>query len=351
MKSKAERLLYKKGKEEKGMKKVIAMLMATIMMFSLCACSARGKNEENASSAEQSGSETERYRVGLVAKNQTDQFTAWQANELVNACEKEYADQFEIEMIDGGGDNAKILAGMETFISKGVDVIFVQPNDIESLIPTINTAYEQGIIVITLGEKIDDGKSTSILSSEKGMGFLLGEKAAEVLPENANVVIVEGLAGLSAVVDRTEGIKEGLASTGRDDINVLVTQNANWERDKAMNYMEDWLTMYDQIDGVLSHDDIMLLGAVSAIESAGRKDEFSFLGGIDGLPEGCTAVEEGRITCSVAQDAPSQAKAAFDMALQTLKGGTQEDVIVETELITKDNVEKWINIHKEVGNM
>ena len=39
------------------------------------------------------------------------------------------------------------------------------------------------------------------------------------------------------------------------------------------------------------------------------------------------------------------------MALQTLKGGTQEDVIVETELITKDNVEKWINIHKEVGNM
>lgn len=79
------------------------------------------------------------------------------------------------------------------------------------------------------------------------MGFLLGEKAAEVLPENANVVIVEGQAGLSVVVDRTEGIKEGLASTGRDDINVLVTQNANWERDKAMNYMEDWLTMYDQI--------------------------------------------------------------------------------------------------------
>jgi len=141
MKSKAERLLYKKRKEEKGMKKVIAMLMVTIMMFSLCACSASGKNEENASSAEQSGSETEKYRVGLVAKNQTDQFTAWQANELVNVCEKEYADQFEIEMIDGGGDNAKILAGMETFISKGVDVIFVQPNDIESLIPTINTAY------------------------------------------------------------------------------------------------------------------------------------------------------------------------------------------------------------------
>lgn len=209
MKSKAERLLYKKRKEEKGMKKVIAMLMVTIMMFSLCACSASGKNEENASSAEQSGSETEKYRVGLVAKNQTDQFTAWQANELVNVCEKEYADQFEIEMIDGGGDNAKILAGMETFISKGVDVIFVQPNDIESLIPTINTAYEQGIIVITLGEKVDDGKSTSILSSEKGMGFLLGEKAAEVLPENANVVIVEGQAGLSVVVDRTEGIKEG----------------------------------------------------------------------------------------------------------------------------------------------
>ena len=328
------------------MKKVIAILLVAIMILSLCAC-ANGTTKEV---PEQNETET-KYKVGLVAKNQTDQYTAWQANEILSACANDYADKFEVEMIDGGGDNAKLMAGMETFISKGVDVIFVQPLDIEALIPTIREAHEKGIIVITLSEKVADGYSTSILSSEKGMGYLLGQKAAEVLPENANVVIIEGQAGLSVVVDRTEGIKEGLASTGRSDINILVTQNANWERDKAMNYMEDWLTMYDRIDGVLSHDDIMLLGAVSAIEAAGRKDEFSFLGGIDGLPEGCTAVKEGRTTCSVAQDAPAQAKAAFEMALQTLEGGTQEDVVVETELITTENVDKWIDIHKAAGNM
>ena len=328
------------------MKKIIAILLVAIMILSLCAC-ASGTTKDVPEQKE----EKEKYKVGLVAKNQTDQYTAWQANEILSACANNYADKFEVEMIDGGGDNAKLMAAMETFITKGVDVIFVQPLDIEALIPTINAAYEKGIIVITLGEKIADGHSTSILSSEKGMGFLLGQKAAEVLPENANVVIIEGQAGLSVVVDRTEGIKEGLTSSGRDDINILVTQNANWERDKAMNYMEDWLTMYDRIDGVLSHDDIMLLGAVSAIEAAGRKDEFSFLGGIDGLPEGCTAVKEGRTTCSVAQDAPSQAKAAFEMALQTLEGGKQEDVEISTELITAENVDKWIKIHQDAGNM
>ena len=127
------------------------------MVFTLAAC---GKTDEKTA-----GGEGKKYKVGLVAKNQTDQFTAWQANELVKACEEKYNDKFEIEMIDGGGDNAKIIAGMETFISKGVDVIFVQPNDTESLIPTINQAYENDIIVITLGEKVEDGKSTSILSS------------------------------------------------------------------------------------------------------------------------------------------------------------------------------------------
>ncbi|MEG1304908.1 MAG: sugar ABC transporter substrate-binding protein, partial [Oscillospiraceae bacterium] len=185
--------------------------------------------------------------------------------------------------------------------------------------------------------------------SEFGMGELLGKAAAEKLPENAKIVIIEGQAGLSVVVDRTEGIKAGLST--RKDVEILVVQNADWARDKAMNYMEDWLTLYKQIDGVLSHDDVMLLGAVSAIQNAGRAKEFSFLGGIDGLPEGCEAVKAGTTSCSVAQDAPMQAIAAFDMALKTLEGGKQEDVTVETELITKDNVEKWLAIHAASGNM
>ncbi len=323
-------------------KKVMALLTVGILAMGLFGC---GEKEDSAKAE----GEPEKYQLGLVAKNQTDQFTAWQANEVVAACEDEYSDKFDIEVIDGSGDNAKLISGMETFISKGVDVILVQPNDIESLIPTIQQAYKEGIPVITLSEKVDDGQSTSILSSEKDMGYLLGEKAAEVLPENANIVIIEGMAGLTAVIERTEGIKEALAE--REDVNILVVQNANWERDKAMNYMEDWLTAYDKIDGVLSHDDVMLLGAVKAIENAGRLDEFSFLGGIDGLPEGCEAVKSGLTTCSVAQNAPEQAKAALDMALQTLEGGEQEDVVVDTELITKDNVDKWLEIHEKSGNI
>ena len=325
------------------MKKLLSLLLVFTLMFTMVAC---GQEDDG---KDVSGDGGEKYKIGLVAKNQTDQFTAWQANEIVNACEKEYSDIFEIEMIDGGGDNANIVSAMETFISKGVDAIFVQPNDTESLIPTINDAYDQGIIVITLGEKVEDGKSTSILASEFGMGELIGKAAAEKLPEDSNIVIIEGQAGLSVVVDRTEGIKSGLES--RDDINILVVQNANWERDKAMNYMEDWLTLHEKIDGVLSHDDIMLLGAVNAIEKSGRMEEFSFLAGIDGLPEGCQAVENGKIDCTVAQDAPAQAIAALEVAKETLEGGEQKDRTVDTELITKDNVDKWIKIHTESGNM
>ena len=181
-------------------KKVMALLTVGILAMGLFGC---GEKEDSAKAE----GEPEKYQLGLVAKNQTDQFTAWQANEVVAACEDEYSDKFDIEVIDGSGDNAKLISGMETFISKGVDVILVQPNDIESLIPTIQQAYKEGIPVITLSEKVDDGQSTSILSSEKDMGYLLGEKAAEVLPENANIVIIEGMAGLTAVIERTEGIK------------------------------------------------------------------------------------------------------------------------------------------------
>ena len=48
---------------------------------------------------------------------------------------------------------------------------------------------------------------------------------------------------------------------------------------------------------------------------------------------------------------PEQAKAALNMAIQTLEGGTQEDVVVDTELITAENVDKWLEIHKNSGNL
>ena len=108
--------------------KVLAGVLTAVMALGMFAGCGEKKEEEKSDG---------KYQVGLVAKNQTDQFTAWQANELVAACEGDYSDKVDVEVIDGAGDNAKLISGMETFISKGVDVIFVQPNDIESLIPTI----------------------------------------------------------------------------------------------------------------------------------------------------------------------------------------------------------------------
>ncbi|WP_343208088.1 sugar ABC transporter substrate-binding protein [Anaerolentibacter hominis] len=333
----------------KQRKSMLAVLLIFTLLFSLSGCAKTDEPAGDGNGKQQQTEEGGKFSIGLVAKNQTDQFTAWQANEIMNTCQKDYADVFDIEMIDGEGDNAKIINAIETFTAKGVNAILVQPDDKEAIKTTISAAYDKGIIVITLSEKVDDGQSTSITSSEYSMGYLLGSCAAEKLPPDAKVVLIEGQAGQSAVIGRTEGIEKALSERG--DIEVLVKANANWARDKAMNYMEDWLVLYPHIDGVLSHDDIMLLGAVNAIDAAGRRDEFSFLGGVDGLPEGCTAVKDGVTTCSVAQDAPAQAKAALDMVKQTLGGGEQKDVEVETELITSDNVDKWLDIHKAAGNM
>ena len=70
-----------------------------------------------------------------------------------------------------------------------------------------------------------------------------------------------------------------------------------------------------------------------------------------GIIEAMKLMNEIQKMCIRDRNAPAQAKAALDMALSTLEGGKQEDVVVDTELITKDNVDKWLEIHEKSGNM
>ena len=127
--------------------------------------------------------------------------------------------------------------------------------------------------------------------------------------------------------------------------------DASFNKDEAMNAMDDWLQKYDNIDGVICQSDGMALGAIESYKSNNKDISDVQFYGIDGLADGCLSIEAGELTATVLQDANAMADKAIEMVNGLLDGSIEGNPIesIDAEVITKDNVEDMIASHKENG--
>jgi ABC-type sugar transport system substrate-binding protein len=126
------------------------------------------------------------------------------------------------------------------------------------------------------------------------------------------------------------------------DIKVLYTQPADWMRDLAMQTMENWLQLGEQIDGVVAHNDEMALGAYDAIKDAGLEKDIKVIG-LDAIPAALESVKGGELIATVLQANEEIGRKAIDIALALAKGETvDETYYIPFVLITQDNVDEYL---------
>lgn len=131
--------------------------------------------------------------------------------------------------------------------------------------------------------------SSSVLPDDVAAGAQEMQMMADELGGKGNIVILQGPLGSSPELDRTEGIQSVLDEN--PGIKVLAKDTANWTRDQAVNKMKNWVSSFgDKIDGVVSENDDMGLGALQALKEAGMDVPIV---GIDGIEDGLRAVENG----------------------------------------------------------
>ena len=169
-------------------------------------------------------------------------------------------------------------------------------------------------------------------------GELEAQAAIDKIGGAGNVVILEGPIGQSAQLDRMEGNQNVLAEN--PDITLLANQTANWSRDEAVSIMENWLQAYPDIDAVIAHNDEMALGAIQAIEAAGKMDQITVTG-VDAIKDGCNAVKEGTLLGTVYQDAKLEGGNGLQLCYDILTGNEpdQKFNLIDMTLITQDNVD------------
>ncbi|QFU00857.1 D-ribose-binding periplasmic protein precursor [Halomonas sp. THAF5a] len=240
----------------------------------------------------------------------------------------------ELIVLDSSNDAARELSNVEDALSRDVDVLLINPTDSDAVVSSVRTANAQDVPVITLDRSANGGSVVSHIASDNvAGGELAGEFIIDQLGGEGKVVQLEGVPGASATRDRGEGFMTAIEAM--DGIELVATQPANFNRSEGLNVMENLLQAHPQIDAVFAQNDEMALGAQRALQASGLDDVV--LVGFDGTDDGIQAVNDGKMSATIAQQPARIGEFGVTAADRLLKGESVEaSVPVPLQLVVQE---------------
>ena len=237
---------------------------------------------------------------------------------------------YDLVVLDSQNDPAKELANVEDISVRGVKVLLINPTDSDAVGNAIAVANQKKLPVITLDRAANKGQVVAHIASDNTAGGeMAGNYIAEKLGKGAKIIQLEGIAGTSAARERGAGFAKAAQA---HDFKILASQPADFDRSKGLNVMENLLTAQPEVQGVFAQNDEMALGALRAIQAAGKKD--LVLVGFDGTDDGVKAVKGGKMAATIAQQPDKIGEIGVQTADKVLKGEKVEASIpVELKII------------------
>ena len=237
---------------------------------------------------------------------------------------------YDLVVLDSQNDPAKELANVEDVSVRGVKVLLINPTDSDAVGNAIAVANQKKLPVITLDRAANKGQVVAHIASDNSAGGeMAGNYIAEKLGKGAKIIQLEGLVGTSAARERGAGFAKAAHA---HDFKILASQPADFDRSKGLNVMENLLTAQPEVQAVFAQNDEMALGALRAIQAAGKKD--LVLVGFDGTDDGVKAVKGGKMAATIAQQPDKIGEIGVQTAAKVLKGETVEAAIpVELKII------------------
>jgi inositol transport system substrate-binding protein len=344
-------------------RKVSAFLSTLLVMAMLGGCASTGGSSSAAApaaSAAAGGTSSaasvaapaaadKKYKVAFIARAQSDSFAAWLANSVKDEAKK--YPNISLEVFDGEANDDKENTMIENAITNKFDCIIVQPNNGEAQRPYVEKVVAAGIKAITTNAAISGIKGASSVDADPyEQAAVNAREAVKQVPQNAKVVVLKGPSGnFHADQRRISWQKEFFDK--RPDVKIVGEQIANWNKDEAMKYMEDWVQSNGQIDAVISMNDNMCAGALEVVKDNAKYSKMLAYG-VDGTAEGCLLIQQGKITSTCLQSAFDLATKILDTANKLLTGAqTQIDTKIGAPLVNKDNVAQYIDMYKKAGQL
>jgi ribose transport system substrate-binding protein len=320
-----------------GARPLVLLGFAILLACLLAACGGSKSTSSGSNASASSGSSTnaansgaQAASVGPTSEQPTTRYVRWSQpkasphlskifgisilekseifTQFVEGGEKESAScKMESTVATSEANAATQVNQVNSFVQRGAGAIFAQDFDDASMQPVLLSAMKQGIGVSAFNMKAD----TQITASQYAAGQLQAETVLKYIKENLNDkaelvhfnvehVLPDREAGWNSVMKKAPA---GVKIVANIPANPETTATGN----KAMTTVLQAHPGVNIVDGT----DTPLLGALAAVEAAGKQRQVAFIG-FNGDPQAIKDVEKG---------GPYKATVGYDFAVMGALAG------------------------------
>ena len=314
---------------------IAALLLILSMGLISCAKPAGGTPEDNpVPQEEEEEEEIVSYKFGFSCISMENPYY-----ETLEASIREAIEESGSTLIsrDPKGDSTAQIQQIRDMIADGIQAIFLCPVDWEKIAPALTELKEADIEIINLDTQVQDREEVDayVGSDNINAGVICGEKLIEAAPDGGQVVILE-CTTQNSIIDRINGFEETIAGKGFE---VVERSETGGNKDEAKTQMAQILKEQDHITAVMCGNDQIALGALEAIEEAGRSEMMIY--SVDGSPKlKQELAKDGSLVVGIAAQSPINiGKSAVTVALQIMNGERYEkETLEEVLFIDRSNV-------------
>jgi galactofuranose transport system substrate-binding protein len=268
----------------------------------LAACA----KEDDSSSSSSSGGGSKAITLGF---SQVGSESGWRSanTDSVKASAKEAG--YTLKFSDAQQKQENQISAIRSFIAQKVDVIAFSPVVVTGWDAVLKEAKAKKIPVVLTDRSVETSDE-SLYVTLVGSDFTdEGRRAARILEKvlekaghkgAVKIAQLEGTTGAAPAIERAKGFKEVMDADHKDDWKIVVSQTGDFTRAGGKQVMAAFLQSHPDIDVLFAHNDDMGIGAIQAIEAAGKKPGKDILiVTVDGVKDGFVAMSEGKINAIV----------------------------------------------------
>lgn len=278
------------------------------------------------------------WNIGFCGKGLGNEW----AQKMIADAQSHAADIGVVLKADGMEDIEFQANLIDTYITLKMDAIVIAPTDAKGVVPSVVKAIKAGIVVINVDSMLDQAllKDEGVMvpyigPDNRAAAKLSGDELAKALSAGDKVVILEGEPGAENAQQRTLGFKDAVKEY---NLNLVASETAHWQVDPAFTLMGDLLTANPDIKGVMADNDNMALGALQAIDAAGKTGTILVVG-FDNDSAAQQMIKDGKMLATIEQYGGQVVSWGIDAAVATLQGAIFSSFVpMKVDLITIKNL-------------
>ena len=248
-----------------------------------------------------------------------------------------FHDNVELRFAAAFDSDARQVQQIDSLVATGIDLLIVAPNQVATISPAIDRAYDHGLPVIVFERKTNSQKYSAFISADNyEMGRTMGEHIAQQLSGHGRVLEVMGLRGSSPAIDRHKGFTDALSNY--PGIQLLSTLQGDWTEESGYEAVKQFLTTSAaNVDFVFAQNDRMAMGARRAMkETLTTLPRFCGIDGLPGKDGGIQLVQDSILDATYIY--PTHGDQLLQTAVNILEGKPYEkETHLMSALVTSDN--------------